>query len=129
MSAILAHPTITAAAEEIDVHPRTISRWFKEPAFAAEYLGQMSDLQLELWRQMLTVRNEVWNRFLELTRSDDERIAIRATIWFLDRMLSVPAILTRSADELDEIGAEIPPKLRAFLEGADADAGSEGATG
>ena len=55
IKALLTLPTTVAAAEEIGVHPRTISRWSKEPAFRAEYLGQMSELQIELWRQMLGV--------------------------------------------------------------------------
>lgn len=103
MKALLTQPTMVAAAEEIGVHPRTISRWSKEPAFRAEYLGQMTELQMELWRQMLAVKSEVWNRFLELMRSTDERIALRATTWFLDRMLSVPVILSQIAGEDDEI--------------------------
>ena len=81
---------MVAAAEEIGVHPRTISRWFTRQRFA-EYLGQMTELRMELLRQMLGVRSEVWNRFLELMRSTDERIRRqRATTRYLDRMLSVP---------------------------------------
>lgn len=88
--ALLTQPPMAAAAAEIDAHPRTISRWMKERAFRAEYLAQMTELRAELWRQMLAVRNEVWNRYLELMRSNDEKVALRATTWFLDKVLSVP---------------------------------------
>lgn len=75
----------------------------------------MTELQSELWRQMLAVRSEGWNRFVELMRSPDERIALRATTWFLDRMLSRPAILSDRAhgDEDDE--PDIPLRLDRFL--------------
>jgi hypothetical protein len=115
IAALLAHPTITAAAAEIGVHPRTISRWLKENAFWTEYLSQMSELQLELWRQMLSVREQVWNRFLELVASADERVALRATTWFLDRMLAVPAIHSRSGHDPTESALGASPRLLAFL--------------
>ncbi len=116
ISALLCQSTMAAAAKEIGVHPRTISRWFKERAFRAEYLSQMTELQLELWRQMLDVRSEVWNRFLELIRSPDERIALRATTWFLDQMLSVPRMLSNVSPENDAaLEPETPPQLRALL--------------
>ena len=116
IAAILSHPTISAAADEIGVHPRTMTRWFAERAFSAEYERQMAELQLELWRRMLSVRGEVWERFLELLASADERIAIRATTWLLDRMLAVPAILTRSTGPPDESTRAVSPRLRAFLD-------------
>lgn len=88
--ALLTQPTFVAAAQEIGVHPRTLSRWMKERPFRAEYLRQMTELQAELWRQMLLVRTEVWRRFLELMRSSDEKVALRATTWYLDKVLTVP---------------------------------------
>jgi hypothetical protein len=123
IASVLAHPTVAAAAKEIGVHPRTISRWFKEPAFMAEYVSQMSELQLVLWSQMLGVRNEVWSRFLELMRSPDERVALRATTWALDRLLSVPAILNRIAIGDEEAQPSVPPRVRALLEQVDAGRG------
>ncbi len=123
IAAVLARPTIAAAAKEIGVHPRTISRWFDEPAFIAEYVSQASELQLQLWSQMLGVRNEVWNRFLELMRSPDERIALRASTWALDRLLSVPAILTKIAIGDEGVQPDIPPRVRALLEQVDAERG------
>jgi hypothetical protein len=79
--------TMVAVAEEIGVNARTISRWFKEEAFAGAYRAQVTELQLELWNHMLAVRNEAWGRFMQLLNSDDERIALRATVWTLERML------------------------------------------
>ena len=121
LNALLTQPTIVAAAEEIEVSPRTLSRWIKQHPFRTEYLGRMTELQVELWRQMLDVRVEVWGRFLELMRSPDERIALRASTWFLDRMLSVPAMLAQISPEDDDLGHHASPSLRAFLNEADAD--------
>lgn len=118
ISAIMTQPTMAAAAKQVGVHPRTMSRYFREPAFRKEYLDQMTELQLELWRQMLSVRQEGWLRFLELLRSKDERIALRASSWFLDRLLSAPPMLRRF--ETDEgPNPAVPPRLRAFLEDAE----------
>ena len=111
--ALLTRPTIAAAAQEIGAHPRTMSRWMKEPAFKTEYLAQMTELRAELWRQMLSVRNEVWNRYLELMRSNDEKVALRATTWFLDKVLSMPPMLDQFSPEDDDLDA--PPSLRSLL--------------
>jgi hypothetical protein len=81
INALLAQPNMAAAADAIGVLPRTMPRWFKEAAFAREYEAQMEELQHELWRGMLGVRREVWDRFLEFVRSKDERVALRATSW------------------------------------------------
>jgi len=113
--ALLTQPTIVAAAAEIEVHPRTISRWMKERSFRAEYLRQMTELQAELWRQMLSVRNEVWTRYLELMRSNDEKVALRATTWFLDKVLSVPPMLGQISFEDDDLDPHTSPSLRSLL--------------
>ncbi|MDQ3661190.1 MAG: hypothetical protein M3454_09070 [Actinomycetota bacterium] len=48
------------------------------------------------------MRNEVWNRYLELMRSNDEKVALRATTWFLDKVLSVPPMLGKfSLEDVD----------------------------
>lgn len=111
--ALLTRPTMTAAAQEIGAHPRTMSRWMKEPAFRTEYLAQTTELRAELWRQMLSVRKEVWNRYLELMRSNDEKVALRATTWFLDKVLSAPPMLDQFSVEDDELGP--PSSLRSLL--------------
>lgn len=113
--ALLTQPTMAAAAAEIDAHSRTVSRWMKGRAFRAEYLAQMTELQAELWRQMLSVRTEVWNRYLELMRSNDEKVALRATTWFLDKVLSVPAFLSQISLEEDVFDPGISPSLRTLL--------------
>jgi hypothetical protein len=120
ISALLTYSTITVAAAEIGVHPRTISRWLKERRFRAEYVRQANELQLELWHQMLAERGEAWGRFQHLMRGDDERIALRATTWLLDRMLSVPAIIRRDAVGEEESGIYLSPRLRALLDEVDA---------
>jgi len=114
--------SMVAAAEEVGVSSRTISRWVREDAFAAEYRSHMSELQLELWNQMLAVRSEAWGRFLELLHSSDESIALRASFWVLDRMLKVPAIMTQLAMQESEAAPDTSPRLRAFLDSSEAPA-------
>jgi hypothetical protein len=125
IKALLTQPTIVAAASEIGVTPRTVSRWFKEPAFAKEYRDQITALQMELWNQMLAVRSEAWTVFLGLMRSSNERIALRASTWALDRMLSVPAILSQGVFGDDRAPANVPPGLEAFLEKSEMSASGE----
>ena len=114
--ALLTQPTMAAAGKEIGVSARTINRWSKQRAFRAEYLGQMTELQAELWRQMLSVRTEVWNRFLELMRNNDEKVALRAATWYLDKVLSVPPMLGQMALQDDDLDPNTPPSLRSLLE-------------
>ena len=71
----------------------------------------MAELQLELWRQMLAVRHDAWLRFLRLLQSDDERIALRADMWLLDRLLAVPTMVER----LEETADPISLLLRIFV--------------
>ena len=101
INALLTQPSIKAAADEIGVHPRTISRWLREPAFHAQYVAEMADLQHELWRGMLQLRNDAWDRFRQLLESPDERIALRASTWALNLILSVPAILNQTTNGVD----------------------------
>lgn len=125
--ALMTHPTTASAAEEIGVHPRTLSRWLEaDPRFRAAFFAQMNELQLGLWRDMLSVRGAAWTRFTELLNSDDPRIALRAATWLLGQLLSVPPMVARlNAD--DGPGAAVPPRLLTFLQEAEAD-GEEGAT-
>lgn len=118
--ALLTQPTMSAAADELGVHPRTISRWLKDGTFRREYREAMTELQAELWHQMLAVRGEGWNRFLELLRSSNDRIRLRATTWYLDKILSVPAMLGQLALEDDVLDLNTSPSLRSFLEEAEA---------
>jgi hypothetical protein len=116
---LLTQPTLTAAAAEVGVHPRTMSRWFDEEPFAKEYDEQMTELQLELWRRILQIRAEVWDRFLELMRSPNEAIALRATTWVLEKMLSVPEVARRSATNDRGVDPVVSPRLSALLDAAE----------
>lgn len=128
INALLMQPTAAGAAREVGVSPETISRWLGERQFSGEYLRQLNKMQVELWGQMLAVRSDVFDRFRELIQGDP-KYALRACLWFLDRMLSVPAIVAHTpARDEDEVA--IPPEARALLErlkavlGDDEEAGS-----
>jgi transposase-like protein len=41
ITALIDQPTIAAAAKQIGVHPRTLSRWLREPTFYAEYRSRL----------------------------------------------------------------------------------------
>lgn len=130
LDALMTHPSITAAAATIGVHPRTISRWMREPAFRAEYVEQLTQLREELWREMLAVKEEVWTRFLQLLRSKDERIALRAATWFLGQVLTAPSIVNPGMlrDEEPVLSTELHAFLAAETRPRDADGHVEGAT-
>jgi hypothetical protein len=129
LDALITHSSITAAAAAIGVHPRTISRWMREPAFRSEYIEQLTQLREELWREMLSVKEQVWGRFLQLLRSTDDRIALRAATWFLGQVLTAPSIMNRSMlrDEEPVLSAELHAFLGAETRPRDADGHVEGA--
>lgn len=127
LHALMTHPTTASAAAEIGVHPRTMSRWLEsDPKFRAAFFAQMNELQLGLWKDMLSVRGAAWTRFTELLNSEDPRIALRAATWLLGQLLSVPPMVARlNAEETS--GAAVPPRLLTFLQEAEPD-DEEGAT-
>jgi hypothetical protein len=94
ITALMTNPSHRAAAAEIGVSPRTLSRMMRNPKFAAEFDGQVSALRLELWARMLSKRDEVLVRFDQLVQSDSEAVALRATLWFLERVLGQPEALS-----------------------------------
>lgn len=112
----IANPNKTVVAAEIGVTRKSISRWFQSPLFVAEYQRQLGDVQFELWAQMVAVKNEAWERFKKLMADSDPRISLRATTWFLDRFLSSPAFLGRSAARESGIGADLERRERELLE-------------
>jgi hypothetical protein len=99
-----------------------LSRWFNERAFVNEYGAHTAALQEELWRTMLAVRAEVWDRFIGLVRSDGERVALRASVWFLTPILAEPPARQAMVEE----ERAIPPRLRELLEGTGAFGSGEG---
>ncbi len=48
-------------------------------------------------------------------RSNDEKVALRATTWFLDKVLSVPPMLGQFSLEDVDLDPNTPPSLRALL--------------
>jgi hypothetical protein len=112
----ITNPNKAAVAAEIGVAPKSVSRWFQSPVFVAEYQRQLGDVQLELWAQMVAAKNEAWQRFKKLMADSDPRISLRATTWFLDRFLSSPGFLARSAAGESSIGADLERRERELLE-------------
>jgi hypothetical protein len=112
----ITNPNKTVVAAEIGVAPKSVTRWFQNPVFVAEYQRQLGDVQFELWAQMVAVKNDAWERFKDLMADSDARISLRATTWFLDRFLSSPGFLSRSAVRESGIGADLERRERELLE-------------
>lgn len=112
----IANPNKTAVAAEIGVARKSVSRWFESPVFVAEYQRQLGDVQFELWAQMVAAKDGAWERFKKLMADPDPRISLRATTWFLDRFLSSPGFLGRSAARETGIGADLERRERELLE-------------
>jgi hypothetical protein len=108
ITALMTNPSHRAAAAEIGVSPRTLSRMMRNQKFAAEFDAQVSALRLELWAGMLANRHEVLARFDQLVHSDNDAVALRATLWFLERVLGQPEALSL---ELALIGNGGPIRL------------------
>lgn len=120
IDALMRNPTTRSAAAEIKVHPRTISRWLREPAFGAEYDSRVKELQLELQNAMFAARDEVWDRFLHLTRSEDLRVSLTAATSLLKMLLARPVVHAPVRDEGDGAHLDaVPAALVAFLRDAD----------
>ncbi len=112
----ISNPNKAAVAAEIGVSPKSVSRWFQNPAFVTEYRRQLGEVQLELWAQMVAVKNEAWDRFKKLMADVDPRISLRATTWFLDRFLSAPTFIGRSTARETGIEAQLQRRERELLE-------------
>jgi hypothetical protein len=116
INALFTQPTMTAAAASIGVHPRTLSRWLQEPAVLSEYEQMRVQLQLETWHGLLAMRQEALARFRELVHSKDERVALRATTWLIERTLTVPSIPRGADNEPRSSAPSVSPRLQAFLD-------------
>jgi hypothetical protein len=109
--ALLSYPTQTAAAAAVGVSEKTIRRWFQQPCFRDEYFRQLDELLAEQWSMMTAVRNEIWERFIELTRSENEMVVLRAVTWYFDHLSRrMPSLQLRRRNDDDAL--EHPPRLR-----------------
>jgi hypothetical protein len=115
ISARLTYPTQAAAAAAIGVSEKTFQRWFQLREFRDEYFRQLDELLAEQWSMMAAARKEIWGRFMELVRSKNETVALRAATWYFDHMARrMPSLQLRQDN--DDDGVELPPKLRELYE-------------
>ena len=114
--ALIEQRTIVAAAAAIGVHPRTLSRWLRTPTFRTEFLAQLGEMQLAGWQDMHGLREEARDRFRQLLRSKDERIALRACCWLFERLLAPPpmALIQQDAGRASAVPTELHSLLRSI---------------
>jgi hypothetical protein len=112
----LADPNKTRVAEEIGVALKTLSRWFQNPVFLAEYRRQLDDIQLDLWTQLIAAKDQAWEHLLWLMIASEPRVSIRATTWLLDRLLSSPSFLDRSVARRTGLAADLEDRELELLE-------------
>jgi hypothetical protein len=115
LAALLMYPTRTAAAAAIGVSEKTIQRWFQQREFRDEYFRQLDELLAEQSALMAASRKEMWDRFIELSRSENETVALRAVTWYFDHLARwMPSLQLRQSSHDD--GVDLPPKLREIYE-------------
>jgi hypothetical protein len=116
ISLYLAEPNKTKVAEQIGVAPKTLSRWFRNPAFAFEYSRQLDEVRVELWTQLVATKDLAWERLVLLMTRSEPAVALRATTWLLNQLLSSPRFLDRSAAIQTGITADLEGRELELLE-------------
>lgn len=114
----ISDPNKTRVAERIGVDPRTVSRWFQEPVFVAEYHRQLDDVRLDLWAQMNSSKDTAWAQFMGLLSGGPPAISLRASMWFLDRLLFPPKFTEWSEALQTGIAESLRARERQLLESA-----------
>jgi hypothetical protein len=102
------------------LEPRTLSRWFQDPVFIAEYRRQLGDVQMELWIRLVATKDLAWERLISLMTESEPAVALRATTWLLNHLLSSPRFLDRSAALQTGITADLESRELELLERAGA---------
>lgn len=105
-----------AVAEHLGVDEKTIGRWLQEPAVKRELGQQLASVSAETWIQMVAQTAEVWATFRELFQSPDERIRLRASTWYLGRILSIVSVERLLEGDLRAL-TPLPKSLSTLLEG------------
>ncbi len=99
-------------AAELGISEKTLGRWLQEPAIRLEFAQQAAAVSAELWILVLAETTEAWTIFQGLLHSENEQIQLRATTWFLDRMLGLISL----QQVLDEGPRTLPPMPASLLE-------------
>jgi hypothetical protein len=107
-----------AIARKLEVDEKTIGRWFREPEVKRELGAQLTAISAETWSKVALLAADVWGVFEALLNDPDPRIRLRASTWYLDRLLSVlPAKLLLEDGPVSL--PQLPPSLHRFVEGSD----------
>jgi transposase len=112
---LIAGKTRKAVAEHLGVDEKTIGRWLQEPAVKRELGQQLASVSTETWIQMVAQTAEVWEVFRKLLQSPDERIRLRASIWYLGRVLSIVSVEQLLEDDTRAL-SPLPKSLSALLD-------------
>lgn len=112
----LLDPNKAKVAERVGVAPKTLSRWFQDPMFIAEYRRQLSDVQVELWTRLIATKDLAWERLILLMTRSEPAVSLRATTWLLNHVLSSPRFLDRSAAQQTGITADLEGRELELLE-------------
>jgi hypothetical protein len=112
----LEDPNKARVAEKIGVAPKTVSRWFQEPMFVAEYRRQLGDAQVELWTRLIATKDLAWERLILLMTRSEPAVSLRATTWLLNHVLSSTMSLDRSAAQQTGITADLEGRELELLE-------------
>jgi hypothetical protein len=78
VSALLAKPTIKAAAESIGISEKTARNWLADPTFLKAYRSQRRQLVEGATARVQAAMSTAVDTLLELVESDNERLRLEA---------------------------------------------------
>lgn len=88
IAALLASPSIPAAAKQIGVDESTLDNWLKEPAFNAAYRTARRQVVEQAIAVLQRASVAAVGALVGLLKSEDEGVKLRAAVRILDRAVS-----------------------------------------
>lgn len=84
LTALVASPSIRAAAESAGVGVSTLRRWLTEPAFQTEHRRLARECQQEAVSVVLAAQREAVLTLIRILRSSDAHASLRAAVKLLE---------------------------------------------
>jgi hypothetical protein len=98
IAALIAHPTIPAAAQAVTVSEKTLDRWLKDPAFARRYREARQGLFQHGIGRACGMNAKAWDVVAALLDSADQAIRLKAALAVLDRTSTMSAVADLQSD-------------------------------
>jgi hypothetical protein len=106
IAALLARPSIKAAAAEVGVNEQTLRAWLKRPAFLAEYRAARRQLVESALARLQKATGKAVKTLVESLKADKAADRIRAATILLEQAVRAVEVLDL-AGQLEELRAEL----------------------